>query len=271
MKILDLYAGLRGWSDPFKQRGHEVLTLDIDPQFEADYRMSILDFDPSMLPWRPDVILASPPCEAFSVASIGTHWTGGHRAYEPRTPHAEQSKLYVLKTLELIGQMAPKVAVIENPRGVLRKLGLIPVDPTTVWYCRYGEEVAKPTDLWGLPFPSAWVPRPQCHNNRDHPATCSCNDHHRARRGAKTGTQGRDGAARRAEIPRELALSICYAAEDSLKPARRIKPWQAEGSLASTTMTPATRARVLRNRRDFEARQANIERWGSQGGTAGDE
>jgi site-specific DNA-cytosine methylase len=31
MKVVDLFAGLKGWSRPFQDRGHETWTTDIDP------------------------------------------------------------------------------------------------------------------------------------------------------------------------------------------------------------------------------------------------
>lgn len=204
MRVLDLFAGLGGWSAPFVERGHDVITVDIDPVFGAVMTADVLTIGPNF--GRFDVVLASPPCEAFSVASIGTHWTGGLRAYEPRTPQAHTALALVHWTVAAIEVMRPSVAVIENPRGMLRKLGVLDrYERATVTYCQYGDSSMKPTDLWGLPFPPSWQPRAVCRNG----ATC----HERAPRGAKTGTQGKMGAAARALIPYELAMSVCLAAE----------------------------------------------------------
>jgi len=30
MKVIDLFSGLNGWSQPFKDRGHETFTVDLD-------------------------------------------------------------------------------------------------------------------------------------------------------------------------------------------------------------------------------------------------
>jgi hypothetical protein len=109
-------------------------------------------------------------------------------------------------TLAAIEVMRPSVAIIENPRGMLRKLGVLDrYERVTVTYCQYGDSSMKPTDLWGIPFPPSWQPRPVCRNG----ASC----HESAPRGAKTGTQGKIGAAERAVIPYELAMSVCLAAE----------------------------------------------------------
>jgi hypothetical protein len=78
----------------------------------------------------------------------------------------------------------------------------------TITQCRYGKPFMKPTDLWGLPFPDSWHPRPMCRNG----ATC----HERAPRGSKTGLQGVAKGPGRAEIPFELALDVCIAAEHDL-------------------------------------------------------
>lgn len=36
MRVLDLFSGLGGWSAAFRDRGHEVITLDIEPKFKPD-------------------------------------------------------------------------------------------------------------------------------------------------------------------------------------------------------------------------------------------
>lgn len=214
MKVLDLFAGLEGWSKPFRDRGHEVFTTDIDPRFESDLIGDILDVRPEDFPWKPDLVLASPPCETFSVASIGAHWTGGSRAYVPKTEAAATGIRLVQRTRWLIRELGAPY-IIENPRGVLRNLGIFEFRPVTVWYCHYGERHAKPTDIWRS-F-DVWKPRPECHNRRTgHPNDCCCRDHDAASRGAKTGTQGIAGAAERAVIPYELALDVCLTAEQYL-------------------------------------------------------
>lgn len=213
MNVIDLFCGMKGWSNPFKEAGHNVWTTDIDPKFKPNLAKDILDIQADHTPFgQVDILFASPPCETFSVASIGTHWTGGKRAYVPKTAAAHNGMELVRKTLSLIEEIHPRYAIIENPRGVLRNLGIIPVEPVTIWQCHYGRPIAKPTDLWGLPFPEDWKPEPVCHNRRPtHIEGCCCFDHEAAPRGAKTGTQGVGNYALRSEIPLGLAHSFLEA------------------------------------------------------------
>lgn len=210
MRVLDLFCGLKGWAEPFVERGHEVVTLDVNPRFKADLVQDILTTKATDFPWQPDVILASPPCEGFSVMNIGRNWSHDHT---PKTDKARLAQAIVLATLDLIREMKPKFFVIENPRAKLRKMPFMaPLERRTVTYCKYGEKRMKPTDLWGG-FPPSLVLHPACGNGDP------CHD--RAPRGSTTGTQGMDSATA-AKIPRALSL------------------WQS-ALLANTTLMPTSR------------------------------
>jgi len=187
--VLDLFSGLNGWSEPWKEAGHEVITLDIEPSFGADLRMDIVEFakDPKgYIAYGPengwglpvDVVLASPPCESFSVMTIGRNWTVDHI---PKTERAVKAVEWVKATLEVIDILRPAYWVMENPRAKLRKLDFMqPYGRRTVTYCRLGERFMKPTDLWGGFPPSLMLPE-MCKNGNP--------DHISAARGSKTGTQ----------------------------------------------------------------------------------
>jgi hypothetical protein len=194
MKVLDLFSGLGGWSQAFRDRGHEVITVDIEPKFKPDICMDIMDMNE--LP-ACDLILASPPCECFSVASISRHWTISKK---PKDEQTEQALKIMKKTFELC-MKSGKHYFIENPRGMMRKMA--PLRPTTtVWYCRYGDTRAKPTDIWT----NANIPwKPKCHNG--------CSDHESARRGSKGGTQGMSCSSKRAVIPYGLSEWVCVHME----------------------------------------------------------
>ena len=218
MRIVNLFAGHQTWAAPFRDRGHEVWTTDIVDRPGIDFAVDILDLRLSDIPWGPgevDGVIGSPDCTAFSKGSIGTHWGGGWRAYLAKTPKAHNRMALVYATASFIEALQPKFAVIENPVGMLRKLKILDrYERRTVWYCHYGEsDRAKPTDLWGAPFPPSLELRPECHNRHpSHGDDCCCRDHAAAPRGAKTGTQGREKDAR-SFIPYLLALDVCIAAE----------------------------------------------------------
>ena len=215
--MLDLFSGLGGWSEPFRDRGHEVLTLDNDSRFDPDYCIDIRRFDINSLPWKPDIILASPPCNAFSVASIGTHWGGGKRAYEPKSKTARLGMNLIRHTKKLLQAVDPDFFIIENPRGVLRKLHLLDeLERRTVTYCQYGETRMKPTDLWGGFPPSLRLAKP-CKNGDP------CHEY--APRGSRNSTQGLN-RFESARIPYELAEGICIAVElDYEAGVQGSKPW----------------------------------------------
>jgi len=67
MRVLDLFSGLGGFSEAFKDRGHFVITFDIDPDFHADWVCDVGELN--TLP-KADAILASPPCQCFSMMSL---------------------------------------------------------------------------------------------------------------------------------------------------------------------------------------------------------
>jgi len=209
MRILDLYAGAGGERRRarIEARGHSYVTLDLDPKFKCNLTMDMMTVNPEEFLKEHghfDFIWASCPCEAFSVASIGHHWTGGKGAYIPKTKAATDMQALVIKTIEFINYIKPTGWLLENPRGVLRKLPCVAGLPmTTVTYCRYGDTSMKPTDLWG--HVAGWSPRSMCHNG--HP------DHDAAPRGARTGTQGKDGAAERAVVPWQLWADVIWALE----------------------------------------------------------
>ncbi len=207
MKVLDLFSGLNGWSDPWKARGHEVFTIDNDPKFGADLVKDMLKVTTDDLPWQPDVILASPPCTAFTVMRIGTNWTEDHR---PKTIAAQDALELVWATVMFIVQVQPAFWVIENPRGKLRKLSpMTRIERKTVTYCQYGDVRMKPTDLWS----AVWHRLPSLKLKDICANGMPC--HTAAPRGSRTATQGMDSDLA-AKIPADLSLAFCLAAEKDL-------------------------------------------------------
>lgn len=202
MKILELFSGTESFSKLARERGHQVFTIENNPEFKPGLCKNILDVTIKDIPFKPDIIWASPPCTCFSVASIGSSWCGN---YHPKRTETALGMAYVLKTLELIKKLKPKYFFIENPRGVLRKMAFMDELPirNTVTYCQYGDTRMKPTDIWTNC--SFWKPKPMCKNGD------SC--HTPAPRGSKTGTQGLKGSKDRSIVPEKLCLEILQCCE----------------------------------------------------------
>ena len=206
MIIFDFFSGTGSSTKAFEDAGHTVYKFELDDSFEATEHADIMNLTAEYLLGKygqPDFIWASPPCTAFSVASMGHHWTGGSRAYIPKTEFAKLSQELVAHTVKLIKELNPtKGWLVENPRGVLRKLPVVAGLPrNTVTYCQYGDTRMKPTDLWGV-VPN-WKPRVMCKNGEP------C--HEPAPRGARTGTQGLKGAKDRSRVPYDLGKEILDA------------------------------------------------------------
>lgn len=200
MLIFDFFAGTGSSTKAFEDSGHTVIKFELDKQFEADEHVDIAELSAFEVLWkygRPDFVWASPPCTAFSVASIGHHW---HADHTPKTRAAIESMKLIEHTRRLIEELDPRVGyVIENPRGKLRKLPMLDgLTRHTLTYCAYGDDRMKPTDFWTTL--ENWQPRPMCKNGD------SC--HESAPRGAKSGTQGRVGTVTRSMVPYALGAEI---------------------------------------------------------------
>jgi hypothetical protein len=212
MLIFDFFSGTGSSTQAFKDAGHTVISFELSPDFESTHTVDMMDITSEWLYntyGTPDFIWASPPCTAFSVASIGHHWTGGKGAYIPKTEMAVKSQNLVTHVRNIIEDLNPTYGyLIENPRGVLRKLPAVQGLPrNTITYCSYGDKRMKPTDLWGEVL--NWEPRIPCKNGD------SC--HVAAPRGSITGTQGIKGARDRSRIPYDLGLEILNSITNNRK------------------------------------------------------
>ena len=206
MKVLELFAGSRSFSKVSEEFNYKTYTTDIEPFERIDQVCNIFKFDIDKMVnevGKPDIIWASPPCTTFSVASISTHWTGGKRAYIPKTKEAEMGIQIIEETIQIIDMLKPKYFYIENPRGLLRKMPIITQENyirNTIWYCQYGDTRAKPTDIWTNNY--NWKPKPVCKNGNP-----DCH-HERAPRGSRTGTQGLKDNYERSKVPYNLCKEI---------------------------------------------------------------
>jgi hypothetical protein len=199
--LLELFAGSRSVGKIAESIGVGVFSVDWQNFEGIDLAIDIGEMNTSDVPFIPDVVWASPDCTTYTIAAISTHRNG----IEPKTEYAKKCDLVNMHFISLIRQwqeVNPNlVYFIENPRGMLRKMPFMKeMRRHTVWYCQYGDDRAKPTDIWTNS--KSWAPRPQCHNGNE-----KCH-HQPAPRGSKTGTQGRKGSYERSMIPKELCFEI---------------------------------------------------------------
>jgi len=130
---LDLFCGLGGWSKGFAESSHDCTGVDIN---NMGYPFRFIKAD--ILDWEPDqdydVVVASPPCTAFSW--INHKWNG--------KPMTGKGLDLVFRTFYLISQIKPKCFIIENVRGLSKYI------PEVMEIVRYGKSwQRKEAYLWG--------------------------------------------------------------------------------------------------------------------------
>lgn len=63
MNIVEFCSGTGSFSNIAKERGHKTFTIDIEPSFKPDLCKDILKVTKEDIPFQPDIIWASPPCQ----------------------------------------------------------------------------------------------------------------------------------------------------------------------------------------------------------------
>ena len=209
-KILELFAGSRSVGNAAESLGHEVFSVDWEKYEGIDLAIDIENLQAKDVPFVPDMVWASPDCTTYTIAAISTHRNG----VEPKSEYAKKCDNVNQHFISLINEwllINPEmVFFIENPRGMLRHMPFMKnFKRHTVWYCQYGDDRAKPTDIWTNS--KTWIPKKECHNykyDKEGNIIDKHCHHESARRGAKTGTQGKKGSYNRSKIPYELCISI---------------------------------------------------------------
>lgn len=157
-RVLELYAGLEGWTsarDEFP--GWEFVTTDIDTQFDVTFHADVFDLTAEDLLAEYgyfDLVLASPPCEKFSVASLSKYWwvvddcanCGGPIRLLKRT-HGKGATTTWQHDSEFADCDAPHATVKHEPR-------IEPKNDDARFYANMVEHTLKL--IWGL-APKFWV------------------------------------------------------------------------------------------------------------------
>ena len=148
MKLLELFSGTGSIGRVAKERGFEVVSLDLK---NADINCDILGWNYKIYPVGYfDFIWSSPPCTEYSIAKQ----TGVRKI--------EEANRIVMKTIEIIEYFNPRIWFIENPQtGLLQKQEFMIGKPyMDVDYCKYGMPYRKRTRLWNNLY--EWEPQPLC-------------------------------------------------------------------------------------------------------------
>lgn len=211
MKLVELFAGDRSVGREADKMNYEVFSVDWENYDNVNLIMDVEWMRPSDVPFIPDMVWASFDCTTYSIAACSTH---RNNSIEPKSEYAhkcDRVNQHVIAMVDHWIDANPNmIFFFENPRGMLRKMPWMKrFKRHTIWYCTYGDDRGKPTDIWTNS--KTWIPRPMCRNYKYDSAGNIIDKHcHHAsaRRGAKTGTQGRKGSYERSKIPSELCVEI---------------------------------------------------------------
>jgi len=155
MKILELYSGTHSVGKVCKEKGWEVVSLDLD---NADINIDILkwDYKKDYKEGDFDIIWSSPPCHTFS--HCRRSWIGRKmKAFGDEIVTAEMLDKdmeanglpLVRKTEEIIDYFKPKYWFIENPQSGKMKNYLTHLNYYDVDYCKYSDwGYRKRTRIW---------------------------------------------------------------------------------------------------------------------------
>ena len=174
MKLLELFAGSRSFSNVAEKHSIETYSTDIKDFGDINQVCNIFDFDYKQ--FKPNIIWASPPCEKWSLAcgvkGGNIYWesvreNGKIVGIKPRENFDVKTRYSILnnpekvkiqrelhvdileKTLEIINHYNPRYYFIENPFGYMKYYLEGRVDYINLCtYCQYGFPYRKPTNIF---------------------------------------------------------------------------------------------------------------------------
>jgi site-specific DNA-cytosine methylase len=163
-KVLELFSGTHSVGKVCKEKGYEVISVDINDyrgKYPPTHKVDIMKFDYKKYKKDEfDIIWSSPPCVYYSV--LQNSWLGRQRRdkktkelYTFTKKHLEDNMkigdMWVKKTLEIINYFNPRLWFMENPqtgrlknRDFMKDLPYYDVD--YCMYCNWGYK--KPTRIW---------------------------------------------------------------------------------------------------------------------------
>lgn len=155
LQFVEFFSGSGNISKVARSFGWETTTIDIEPKYEPDICVDVMNLRRSLLPKNVDVVWISFPCYVFTVLTLGKHWEKiklKYRGYyySPKTEEAKEVLKLLYFTIEMLKKVNPLYYFIENPRGGLRHFPHLSLAPFrhTVSYADYGFDYPKPTDIW---------------------------------------------------------------------------------------------------------------------------
>ena len=210
-KLIEVFAGSRSIGKEAEKQNVKVFSVDWTPYENIDLVIDVEEMQIKDIPFIPDAGWFSPDCTTYSIAACSTHRNKDRSAKTEYAIKCDRTNTHFISLINQWLEINPNfVFFIENPRGILRHMDFMKnFKRYTIWYCKYGDDRAKPTDIWTNS--KTWKPREMCCNYKYDKEGNIINKHchhESARRGAKTGTQGKKGSYERSKIPQELCEEI---------------------------------------------------------------
>lgn len=147
--MIEFFSGSKTVSNTFSKYGFDTFTIDINPFYQPDLCIDILDFKKSFIPYQPSFLWFSPVCTHFSRAAQSRHWLKNEiskrsAVYTAQTPEAANSIQLLNQTVDIINSYPDTPFIIENPVGRILHFDSLKRTGHYRYYVNYFE--------WGFPY-----------------------------------------------------------------------------------------------------------------------